>query len=35
MTLEDLLGALNAGQTIMAASPMHQVMHQASQRHCG
>jgi len=31
MTLEDLLGALNAGQTIMAASPMHQVMHQASQ----
>src|SRR5699024_3774700 len=31
MNQVELLGALNSGQTIMAASPMHQVMHQASQ----
>lgn len=31
MNLDDLLRALNAGQTITADSPLHQVMHGASQ----
>ncbi|EMY36192.1 isoleucine patch superfamily acetyltransferase [Arthrobacter crystallopoietes BAB-32] len=31
MNLDDLLQALNAGQTITADSPLHQVMHRASQ----
>lgn len=30
-TLDDLLAALNAGQTITGGSPLHQVMHRASQ----
>lgn len=31
MTLDDLLEALNSGQTITGESPLHQVMHQTSQ----
>ncbi|MET0932277.1 MAG: DapH/DapD/GlmU-related protein [Mycetocola sp.] len=31
MTLDDLLEALNAGQTITGNSPLHQVMHETSQ----
>lgn len=31
MTLDDLLEALNSGQTITGNSPLHQVMHQTSQ----